>query len=476
MTRIAVIGGGAAGSVVVGELLRQHRDTPISVHWFAGTRDPGRGVAYATRADHHLLNVRTAGMGMFADDMGAFLRYAETRGFDVGGADFVPRAWFGDFIETTLDGLVTEARQRGLAIRILKEEAVTVRGSDELGFVVSSRSGEDFHLDSVVLAIGALPPDPLPGADPEALCSGAYALDPWHWPGSAADPAHVVVVGTGLTGADMILEIASIWPQAQVTAISRRGRLPETHLAEPGLPYEHQAELIEAMLANPSVRRWTRLLGEAASDESVDWRALLDGLRPATTRLWRSLPITERARFLRHLRPLWEARRHRLPPQTAQALDALRAEGRLTIRAGRMAGIEGRGPLGVRVSNASGAEETLVADRVIQATGLNTAVAETRHRLVRQMLDEGIVRADPLGLGLAADDDGYLLRPDGSRTTKLRAIGTLLRGSFWECTALAEIRALARSTASDILAMAAPRQSPGRLRTFVPTRRLTLPT
>jgi uncharacterized NAD(P)/FAD-binding protein YdhS len=450
MKHIAVIGGGAAGSAVVGEILRQHRPEDVSITWLAGRRTLGRGVAYATSAGHHLLNVRAAGMGLFADDIGAFFKYAAARGLSVKASDFVPREWFGDFIESSLGELIAAGRSRGQSITVQCTEATAIRGSDALGYVISSRDGEELHADAAVVAIGALPPNPLGEIEHDAMCSGAYAFDAWQWP-NAGSPQRIVVIGTGLTAVDAILQAASLWPEARITAISRHGRLPGTHLSEPGQPYEHQAELIETMLARPNVRRWSSLLREAASDENTDWRALIDGLRQATTPLWQALPANERARFLRHLRGLWELKRHRMPPQTAEAIERLRAEGRLTIATGRVAAIEGHGPLEVRIrSNDARSSGPLAADFVIQATGFNTSVGDTRHRLVRQLLDEGLVRADALGLGLAADHQGHLLRPDGTPMIGLRAIGTLLRGALWECTAFAEIRALARSIARDL--------------------------
>src|SRR6185312_13426977 len=75
MTDIAIIGGGAAGAAVFGELLRRpYRQG--TVHWITGDRAPGRGVAYATEDDRHLLNVRAAGMGLFADRQDDFLQHA----------------------------------------------------------------------------------------------------------------------------------------------------------------------------------------------------------------------------------------------------------------------------------------------------------------------------------------------------------------------------------------------------------------
>jgi uncharacterized NAD(P)/FAD-binding protein YdhS len=52
-----------------------------------------------------------------------------------------------------------------------------------------------------------------------------------------------------------------------------------------------------------------------------DWRSVIDGLRPQVQALWQALPLQEKRRFLRHLRPYWEVHRHRAAPPVMSALD-----------------------------------------------------------------------------------------------------------------------------------------------------------
>ena len=182
---------------------------------------------------------------------------------------------------------------------------------------------------------------------------------------------------------------------------------------------------------------------------------MIDGLRPETQNLWRSLDVRQRARFLRHLRWLWESARHRLPLQTTNELARLRTQGRLKILAAHIRAIDvhpgGNGQLDVRVQP-RGAEgvRSFAADLVIQATGFNISVKATDHALIRQMENDGIVHADELDLGLATDAEGRLLRADGTPAHGLRCLGTLLRGSVWECSGLPEIRSLAKAIARDM--------------------------
>jgi uncharacterized NAD(P)/FAD-binding protein YdhS len=66
---------------------------------------------------------------------------------------------------------------------------------------------------------------------------------------------------------------------------------------------------------------------EAAADKGINWRAVIDSLRPVTQDIWRSLPIEEQRRFLRHARSYWDVHRHRVAPEIADLLDDMRSDG-----------------------------------------------------------------------------------------------------------------------------------------------------
>ena len=189
-----------------------------------------------------------------------------------------------------------------------------------------------------------------------------------------------------------------------------------------------------------------------AESPGSDWRSVIDGMRPINARLWQRLPHAERRRFLQHARWLWEACRHRMAPATSQAIEQLIEERRLKVHAARVLSVQGRGPLQVTIRDrALQREASLEADLVVQATGLDTAVAFATHDLLGGLLRDGLAIADPLQLGVLATADGQLLNRDGDSQAGLYAIGSLLRGSHWECAAMPEIRAAAHQLA-DLMA------------------------
>ena len=217
------------------------------------------------------------------------------------------------------------------------------------------------------------------------------------------------------------------------------------------MPAGDSGELIESMRDSPDVRHWLRLLREALAHER-DWRAVIDSLRPHTPGLWRELDTEQRGRFLRHARWAWERVRHRMPPQVARSVAALEDEGRLHRLRGRMKSVALAGDtLQLQLACApAGIPHALEADLIIQTTGMNNDIRRTGHPLVSQLLTNGHIATDPLGLGMRAAPDGRLAHGK-DYWSNLFAIGSMLRGTLWESTAMPEIRQQARHLADQLL-------------------------
>jgi uncharacterized NAD(P)/FAD-binding protein YdhS len=450
MGHIAVIGGGAAGAAVFGALLR--RDDDAVVHWITGRAIAGRGVAYATNDDSHLLNVRASSMGLYADQDEDFAQHALRGGTNIRSTDFLPRRIFGDFIEAQVRKRMEAAEQSGRRYKVHATEAMRI-DPQVGGYDVLLADGTALHVEAIVLAIGALAPRPLRTVSADALASGAYELDPWSLSQRSRAPRRLIVIGTGLTAVDTLLSASTRWPDAELMAVSRHGLLPFVHPVLPASPFPRQASINASLLACGGTAPMLREIRNALRDTpDVDWRSLIDGMRPINASLWRGLTQSQRRQFLRHARWIWEASRHRVAPGSADTIQQLRDEGRLQVHAARVLGVDGHGPLDVTVrARSSQVLTTLQADLVVQATGLDTAVAFTEHALLSQLIQDGLAMADPLQLGISACPDGRLINKHGDVQPGLYAIGSLLRGNLWECTAMPEIRAAAHALAATLI-------------------------
>ncbi|MBW8807620.1 MAG: pyridine nucleotide-disulfide oxidoreductase, partial [Lysobacter sp.] len=267
-----------------------------------------------------------------------------------------------------------------------------------------------------------------------------------------APDARLLIVGTGLTMADVVVTLQRRGHRGPIVALSRHGLLPRAHGEYPPETIALPPAVLQA-LETHAPRELLRAL-RTLSPVVADWRSLIDALRPHLQSFWHGMPTPRRASFLRHLRSYWEVARHRIAPQLAQELQALQDSGQLRIRAGRL----------LRARRGDDAVEALIRERggntlrnerydlLIRATGLDTDVERSTHPLIAHLRESGLVAADPLGLGLKTSDRFEILDAKGGAVRGLFAIGPLLRAQLWEITAVPELRKAARDLATQLLA------------------------
>ena len=413
MTPVAVVGGGYSGTILAAELARAGADVALVEQ---GDRFAA-GAAYGTLDGNHLLNVRARSMSAFAEDPGHFAAWVGAEGLGDGGT-FVRRRDYHRYIASILDDAVATGR-----VRLVRGEAVSAQDG-----AVTLAAGDTIASSAVVLAGGNYP-----SRLPALLRRPVAVDDPWSQEGVAVREAlakqsgDVLLLGTGLTMVDVALSLDSAGFAGRIVATSRRGLVPRGHEEVPAnpLPAPPVASLLET----------TRWLRRAAPERG--WRAAVDALRPVTRDLWQSLSLAEQKRFLRHARPWWDVHRHRIAPQAAARIAALRQAGRLDVVPGRISSFEAGE---VRIVRRGGGEAHYTIAGVVNCTGPEGAIARVADPLIRQLLASGEARPDALGIALDVDQDSRLLRGDGTRSPNLYALGPLTRGVFWEMVAVPDIR------------------------------------
>ncbi|MBN9508699.1 MAG: FAD/NAD(P)-binding protein [Alphaproteobacteria bacterium] len=453
--RVAVIGAGFSGTMVA---IHLHALLPPACQVLLCERDRfACGTAYATPFAHHMLNVRATGMSAFPADSSHFVNWLAARATDRAGevmtteaGAFASRRVFGDYLSELLETARATAGKRRIALR--PGEVVDIERAG-VGFRLHFADGGVERVGAVVLAMGNLPPPPsgMPGRLADAWSAGATT-------GLRPD-LPVLIVGTGLTMIDLALQMRDAGFAAPIIALSRRGLLPRRH--RPTTPWptpvftDRERRSLLALL--DCVRREVR----AAAARGVDWRCVIDSLRPMTADLWCGLPPRERARFLRHLRPFWDVHRHRLPGPIADRIDGMRAQGQLDIRRGRLLDMRA-GESGVEVTaRLHGASEPtrFVVQRVIDAMGL-TGLHGSVDPLAVALMRRGLARADGLGLGLDVTSTLAVIDASGHAATQMWALGPVVRGALWECTAVPEIRVHAVRVAHAVAEAFAERRAP----------------
>jgi len=433
---IAVIGAGFTGTLTALQLLRTG---PADAQIYLIDKSPGlgRGLAYGTHNPNHWLNVRAGNMSAFPDQSDHLIRWLTDRRPDTitPGADaFITRGEYGDYLSSLLrEAIAGPDGARRLVI--VPDQAVSLSfdgGGARLGLAM----GHSLSIDAAVLAIGNLPPAAPRHLGLEALDRQRFAPDPWASDAlEGLEPdASVLLLGSGLTMVDIALDLVERGHRGALIALSRRGLAPHRH-ATVGPVAPPPGDLSRLSLS-AKVRR------SRVRAAQVGWRAVIDELRPIVQSLWRDASPTERARFLRHLRPWWDVHRHRMAPVVADQIDALRAEGRLRVLAGRLLSAQAE-PDGVSLDwRARGqvAPARMTVGRIINCTGTGADMRRAGDPLLTDLLDQGAIRPNPMGLGLDIDATCQVIGAAGQALRPLYAAGPITQGYAWEVTAVPDIR------------------------------------
>ncbi len=448
--QILIIGGGISGTLTAIGLLRSSFSVPVHVVLLERNPLIARGPAYSTTRPEHLLNVPAVRMGLFPEDPAGFADYLRSRSIDFSDNDFMPRSLFGDYASHTLEAemqALKNSRAKNISFEIISAEAESASRQPDGSTEVSLSNGQTLLADYIILALGNLPA-PGPAVTGTKTPAG-FINNPW-LPNaiSSVNPGHeVLILGTGLSMADMALSLLAQGHTGKITAVSSRGLMPEQHKPAKACPsFYHEIAGIQSARAIMGVLRKHLAI---ADSQGSDWRAVLDSLRPHTQQIWLSLPVAEKQLLLKYIRHVWSVVRHRMPPQVAAEINAMRESGQLQIEVGYLRSISATegGKTAVLFSRASG-EFTLVAHTVINCTGPESNYNKAQSPLIRSLLSEGIVRTDALNMGLDARPDGSLYNAEGQVSERCFTLGQPMRGILWECTAVPEIRVQAKALAA----------------------------
>jgi uncharacterized NAD(P)/FAD-binding protein YdhS len=442
--RVVVVGAGFAGTMLSAHLVRAvaERAAGVSVTLLDASGGIGLGEAYRTVNPSHLLNVRARAMSAFPEAPDDFVQWlADRLGADAPGPDdFAPRMLYARYLRDRFDAAMALApgaltRRTGAAVDIVPSAG---------GLRVWQADGHVLDADAVALCVGNAAAAPVTGTVAATADQPGWIVDPWA-PDAFAQVAPtdpVLVLGTGLSMVDAILSLDDVGHRDPILALSRRGLVPTRHAdrPEPPLPLAGPAPI--GWSASRLVRHVRAALRDAQA-RGADWRPIVDGLRPITQDLWQGASLGDRARLLRHLRPIWDVHRHRIAPAAADRLDAIRAQGRLRIAAGRVVSLGPGTPDGFTlVWRPRGADrpQAWTSRIVVNCTGPASALEGGAHPLLQAIVRQGLARPDPLGLGIETGDGGAVIDASGRPSDRLFALGPPDRGRAWETTAVPDIR------------------------------------
>lgn len=430
---IIIVGGGASGVVLAAHLLKSP-NPDLRVTLIEKRPHFGQGIAYSTLLSAHVLNVSAAGMSAYADDPGNFWRWLQGRGLVSQEQTpqtpfYAPRSVYARYLKELLDELEAREKETG-RLRLIREESLSISPTAS-GVEVTLANGTSVVAHLAVLATGH---DEQPGAGQgHAIRMGTEA-------DTALDPdASVLVLGTGLSMVDAFLSLEQRGHRGEIVAVSRRGLLPSPH--RKGNPIKLDVADIPLGTQLSYFVSWFRDLIRENQKAGIDWRDVVDGLRPFNQKIWQNWPSSAKRRFVEHTKAWWDIHRHRLAPEVhARVTDAVRT-GRIRPVAGRVVGIEAGDGFAVEIqSRHTKALEALQVARIYDCTGIARDISTTSNSVVRSLVDRGLARPDPLRLGLDVSAKCEIIAGDGTASAKILAVGPLTRGTFFEIDAIPDIR------------------------------------
>jgi uncharacterized NAD(P)/FAD-binding protein YdhS len=450
---VAIVGGGYAGTILALHLIRGLGTGHIVV---VEPRDElGSGLAYSIADATHCINVPARQLGVSGAPEDRFIAWLETRhpelvGGGRGGSDpartFVQRRRFGEFVRDRLDAARAES---AVTLTHRRDRAVDVR-SVEGGLELILASGARIGARQIAIAIGH-GPAAVPSGIPRAFADAQEFIgDPWRadaLDGIAPD-MDVLIVGTGLTMADIAAALLARPHRGHILALSRHGLLARAASAN-SAPVDVDFAAWPAASVSVYLRR---LRDEIARVErgGGSWRDVFTALREQGGALWSKLPLWEKRRFVRHAKSFYDAHRYRMPPDVARLIDAARERGQVEIVAARVRGVRReRGGLLVEYMRRGGARaERRRFGAIVNCTGPRPDLRPDPPHFLGALIARGLAYPDPLGLGLSVDRDSRIY----GISRNLFALGPLTREQFGDVIGAPEIMAQAQRLAARLVA------------------------
>jgi uncharacterized NAD(P)/FAD-binding protein YdhS len=436
---IAIVGGGFSGAAVAYHLACAQVHASVLV--FEPRARVGGGLAYGCDEPVYRVNVPATRMSLLPDDDTHFARWLASSGViaqdpdALSGDDAFPRRQdFGRYVDQALGPFLAEG-----SVRHLRDAVVSVRRVSD-AWLVRTTTGHETFADLIIVAtthpgpalpteLRGLGDDPRLVADP--LADGAL--------NRISDGERVLLVGSGLTAADIVAKLDARGHRGRIVMISRRGLRSLGHPSR-SLPPEGD------FIAEPA-RSATELLGAVrravrrATAAGRTWHPVFDAARAQGEGIWRALTPDARRRVVRHLRPFWDIHRFRIAPQIDAVLERKLADGSLELRKARLGAGEADAA-GVSIDlrdvrRSATTRETF--DRIVLATGPAHGDILRLQPYLSELADDGFVALDAMGLGLHTSRKGRAIGVSGRSEPTLFIAGPLARGTFGELMGLPQV-------------------------------------
>lgn len=438
---VAILGGGMTGAAVAFHLACSVSPDAVEIVVVEPREALGGGLAYSSDEPAHRINVPAARMSLVSNEPNHFMDWLARENVQMSrdtltprGDVFPERRIFGAYIAAHLAPLLESGAVRHRRVSAVGMSVAEGRHAIELS------DGTSLIADLVVLAM-THPVPAVPSVLHAVAGSPRLVTDPYDNARVAAiaPDDRVLIVGTGLTSADVVASLGRRGHHGRITLLSRHGLRSRGH----GLVREKSTIDLAETPSRTAVALVRRIRAAVAEDAArgQSWHATLDRVREQGQEIWAALPAVERRRLVRHLRTFWDVHRFRIAPQVEEALDRRLLLGQLEIVAARLVAAR-EADDGIVVDYRPRGGETVVSERfdaVVVTTGPDHAAVLRSNPVFRTLAGLGLLCADPNGLGLLVVDRCRTVDAAGRASETLFVAGPLARGNVGELMGLPEV-------------------------------------
>ena len=425
--KIAVIGGGFSGTMVIRQLVDQGFTGTIDR--FIRGESQTVGPAYQQSSSSLLLNVRSHNMSAFPDDAAHFLRFLQKDYPDQSlPNNFISRSIYGAYLTKIWNETQTLAQKAQIQLNIIRESQPNYE-----------------HYDAIVLATGNELPRIPNVLSAHVSSSPFYQGNPWDIDFDRIDrELPIFILGNGLTMIDTVFSLRQAGFQQKIVALSTHGFNMLAHPENEEL-IDMQKPPLNADLA--SLIHFFNVQRKTLTD--TQFLLFVDSFRPHFSSWWQGFSLKEKQTFLNRFRHIWGTIRHRIPEQIAHIIKEEQEKEQLIVCAGKLASVD----LTIRggsIQYFSG-EEKIQTDFacLINCTGPETAITRMTNPVINVLFEREWIKPDKVNQGIKIDATEHTVL--GKAPMKIFAIGNLCKGTLWESTAIGELRAQAKLIAKGIL-------------------------
>ena len=454
ITKISIIGGGASGTITAIHLLHEFKG-PLKIYMFEKRQKAlFRGNAYSGELESELLNVPAGKMSVFSNlpnDFYDWLRAKRQRFSEsvIKPESFVSRRWFGDYVTDRLEEAKAIAANATFEVIVSEVRDISLDKKAEHYKVVLA-NGDFVSADYLIFATGNEQPSDVLNNFENALFGKKYVPDPWAVnPFENLEPDDdVLIMGTGLSMVDHAISLHKRKHRGKIYSFSRHGYLPLPQLIGQDGKVEFSPDTSQIL----HVLNELRATVNTYKKKGLHWQQIINAMRDDTPVVWKQLSIRSKQLFLKRLKHFWEVHRHRMPAESSQIIEELKANDKLEMLAGKNLGfvIQDKKKVFHFATKSEKIVRAIKVDYVINCTGPSGNYVLGNNWLIKNLLTKGWMKQDELQLGIITGAQGEIITGQGTPLPNAYAIGPLRKATEWESTAIREIKMQAEQLALDI--------------------------